>query len=392
MGTDSSSDNPYRSPVEVADDVAPRRILAELDWTELPEERIGFSFHLTLDDVRRCLAPRQPLWVIVFLLALSGVALLLVVLPQTSPPPMDDVSRHRTTLLVMVAGLWCLGLAVVFAQHHLVRSAVAQTPSLMQASRGCLSAEGVHLQTDDSQAFITWSRMIRVKTNRFGIALTAENWRLVSVIIPWGALDDEPAARAAIASVAPQVQGASLGLDRQLKLPPADEPMFAPVGPHVGFGGAVTAEDVMAAVPGRRLQRTVRRIVMVGALLVLIALGISAVAGLALLVAGVFALLPICWLLSRAYRHPLRSPDPDLVLMRIQGWIGQRDYATHAYTGQDLRQLDSLSACSLEEHTICLRLPGSVEAWQFLPRTLFSSDEDFEQAQQWIREAVPPLN
>lgn len=373
--------NPYQPPI----DLTKTQIVADLNWHELPHGRLDFSFQLSRADVHRCVTPGPKWWFPIVLVLLTLMLAIAMILGR----PVGRGLGLAGELLLIVGMIWLAYFSLIVIQRLVSRQAISQSPSVLESTTGYLTAHGIYDATEHQKGFCKWEDIKRITLNDRCVTMSSDNWRQIDTILPWSGFTDEASARAALESVSKQVsRHVSPALDERLRLPPDDEPMFHPTDPHVPFRGTVTIGQVINATPGKKLKRSISRVFILCTIAIAASMATSLLGAKYFMMAGV----PICgfaiWMLIKVRRHPLNSADAETVAFRLEGWFTEHDYFLHTFAGQCLREYTGLQACSLDDAMISLRIPSSVDAWQFIPRSMFSSHEEFAQVCRWLQQAV----
>ena len=357
-----STPNPYQPPAEST-------ILAEADWARQADGRIGFELQLSERDIRRLF--KNPLSAGPFLL----VFVLLLSLFGMGGIPM--------VVVLFVVGLVVLLLLIRTRLNW--KMALRQTPRLLEPATGHISERGVYTSGPGYQGYVRWEDFQAIRTTKHCVLLSGENWRLVSMIIPWAAFSDPTAAQQALESVLRQRKAwrpLTLG-DPRLRADPVDDPLFQPEGPHVDFQGEVTFGEIAASAAGKKLSQKIRRWILVAVALLMLA-GFTILSDmLAVWLVGIPLLMFAVGIIVQLLRHPLVRGGTGKVAFRSRGWFSETGFFLQSVTGQSSRQWPSLDHQWHDESMLCICLPGVSEGWFFFSRGQFASDEDYRQACRW---------
>ncbi len=361
----SEAPNPYQPPAQTTGPA----IVAQADWAAQPDGRITFEVALTEQDVQRFFPNPIPFG---FLRLLIGLLIAMMALAIGS-----------RLLLLLLAVLTVLLLLARWRLNW--RMALRQTPRLLEPVSGYITERGFFASSNGCRGNSRWEDLHSIKTTRHGVLISGENWRLVSLIIPWTCFSDPVAAQQAMASLLQQRKSwKSLALgDARLLQSPKEEILFPPEGTHVAFDGSVTFGDIAASGPGRKLRRTVYRLLPIPFIL-LIAASLSLLGGLTVALLFGFPLFVFSIaLIVQLARHPLARRHQSRVAFRSRGWFDDSGFFLQSATGQSLRQWRSVARQWHDQSMLCICLPGVSEGWFFFSRGQFANDDDFQKACRW---------
>ena len=361
---DSQAPNPYQPPATTSESA----IVAETDWAAVPNGRIAFEFRLSERDIKRLFPSPFPSSLI--------IAAVLILLLLT----LRSVSRG---LLVVVIGVLAVMLLVRIRLNWSL--AIRQSPRLVKPVSGYITREGVYTSSDGCQGYSRWEDLYAIKTTHKAALFSGENWRLVSMIVPWTAFAYPDAAQQALHSVIEQRKHwrpIAFG-DQRLRQPPIDAAMFEANEPSVDFDGDVTFGEIAATQPGKKLRRNLARWIPV-CIVILILAAVSGWGGwLWIMFAGLPLAVFAATILFLISRHPLVHRGADKVAFRTRGWFSASGFCIQSSTGQSMRQWQSVDHQWHDDSLLCICLPGSSEGWFFFSRNQFASEDDFHQACRW---------
>jgi hypothetical protein len=250
---------------------------------------------------------------------------------------------------------------------------------------GYIRDQGIFISSDTAQGYHRWEDFHAIRTTRQCLLLSGENWRLVSVILPWTSFRDPAAAQEAMHSVVQQRKRwrpIPVG-DPRLLASPDDAPLFQPPGPHVAFDGEVSFRQIARSVPGKKLSRAMHGWILVIVVLLLF-VALTLLGGLSTVLLFGFPLLVLAIaIVVQLLRHPLLRGNQDRAAFRLRGWFVESGFFLQSVTGQSLRQWGSVAGQWHDDTMLCICLPGANEAWFFFSRHQFTSSEDFQQACRW---------
>jgi hypothetical protein len=361
---DSAAPNPYQPPLTTPEPA----IVAETDWAAMPHGRIAFAFTLNQRDIRRLFPSPFPSSLL--------IAAILIVLLLT----LQSVSRG---LLIVAIGVVVVMLLIRMRLNWSL--AIRQSPRLLKPVHGYIAPSGVFTASDGCQGYSRWEDLFAIKTTKQAMLISGENWRLVSLIVPWTAFDQPDAARQAVQSVIEQRKNwrpLNFG-DQRLRQPPVDAALFEADEPAVDFDGNVTFAEIAATEPGKKLRRNLGRWIPVCIVILIIALVTLWGGWRWILLAAVPLTVFAATILYILWRHPLVGYGADKVAFRTRGWFSASGFFIQSRTGQSLRQWHSVDHQWHDDSLLCICLPGISEGWFFFSRNQFASDDDFKQACQW---------
>ena len=265
------------------------------------------------------------------------------------------------------------------------KTAIRQSPRLLEPTTGYITPRGLYHSSNASQGFHHWEDFHGIRSTKNGVLISGENWRLVSLIIPWDSFSDPAMAELAIGSVLEQRKNwkpIPLG-DPRMLAEPEDSPIFQPSDPHVNFEGEITARHVIGSRPGKILRRKSRLLLIVIGIMFLPAILLASSGSLAWLMISLPLMFFCVFLFLLLMRNPLMKRDTDAGIFRLRGWFQPNGFYLQSINGQSFRGWPSLADQWHDEHMLCIALPGATQAWFFFSRTQFASQDDFQQACQW---------
>lgn len=387
--------NPYQPPQDTrsAEQPRPPGPPPAVDWNAFPDGRLDFAFSLEPRDVRRLcqVAGIRPLLLAVLLIVAS--LWLLGLLSPARPTgtagaglPLQSSLDSGLLLITLAAG--AVTALVVWRLHGLWQKAIDQTPALVEPTHGFLCPDGIYFERAGSRGLSHWTTLCRIATSKRGVQVQAENWRMVTLLIPWQAFTDPAAAKQVFDAVrkANSIRPVILGDPRLTQPLGSETPLQFPPEPEaVTFEGTITYGDFIDTSPGRRMRLSLFRWLCGGILVLLVAIA-ALFPGWYVVVLFGFPLLVVAGLiLYRSSRYLLRTRKRQEVLLWLRGWISPTTCCIQSATGQTAAPWTAFAASTVEDETICIRIRGSVDAWQFFPRKLFRNDQDFKSAVRWVR-------